>query len=354
MKKTDKLLTIAIPAYNSASYLGRCLESLLISESLRAKVQVIIMNDGSRDSTSEIAHDYAAKYPQLFTVIDKENGNYGSCMNRALSIAEGKFFRTLDSDDTYDKEAFSTFLGELELSDADMIFCERYVYYEETSKRDHLKFNLSLPLHKDVQPSSSYWEDSSLLKIRHVSSLCYKTELLRRINFHWDENVFYTDTEYDFIPLRYVHKVRFVPSPVYVYFIGRNDQSTKPEVLRKNFHSLDVVANRLLDDFVKYANTNDVMYPLQKSYLMEELFLFYLTLRYDGLKHRKEVEVVERKLGNLNDIYSEFNNEKLYFGPNFIKTYRQGMLPYLVRLYMFRIKRIKWLRRIFGKQMLDD
>ena len=350
----NKLLTIAIPAYNSEAYLGRCLESLLVPEKLRSIVQVVIVNDGSKDSTSKIAHDYADKYPHFFTVVDKENGNYGSCMNRALSIAEGKYFRTLDSDDTYDKNAFVSFLNDLEHSDADMVFCERYVYYEETSEKIHLKFDQQLPLHKDVVPVASYWENPSLLKIRHVSSLCYKTALLRRICFHWDEGIFYTDTEFDFIPLRYVKNVRFIPSPVYIYFIGRNDQSTKPDVLRRNFHSLNVVANCLLDDFTIYADKKNSMYPLQKSYLVEELFLFYLTLRYDGLKHKKDIDTVEKKLVLLDDIYQEFNNENLYFGPNFIRTYRKSILLYLIRLCIYHIKRIKWLRHLFGKEILEN
>ena len=99
----EKLLTVVIAAYNMEKYLPRCLDSIM-SEKVRDRVQVIVINDGSKDKTSEIAHRYEDKCPDYITVIDKENGNYGSCMNAGVSIATGKYFRTLDADDWYNTQ----------------------------------------------------------------------------------------------------------------------------------------------------------------------------------------------------------------------------------------------------------
>ena len=71
----QKLLTIVIPTYNMQAYLNRCLDSLVVCDSLIGLIDVLVVNDGSRDDSSAIAHKYEESYPQSFRVIDKENGN---------------------------------------------------------------------------------------------------------------------------------------------------------------------------------------------------------------------------------------------------------------------------------------
>ena len=69
----DKLLTIVIASYNKEDILPRCLDSLIISQELMKKLQVLVVNDGSKDKTFEIAQHYQDLYPYCFTAIDKEN-----------------------------------------------------------------------------------------------------------------------------------------------------------------------------------------------------------------------------------------------------------------------------------------
>ena len=76
----EKLISIIIPTYNMEAYILKALESLVIPRNLDA-LDVLVINDGSKDRSSELAHSFADKYPQSFRVIDKENGNYGSCIN---------------------------------------------------------------------------------------------------------------------------------------------------------------------------------------------------------------------------------------------------------------------------------
>lgn len=90
------------------AYIGKCLDSLLIPEF--DAVEVLVVNDGSKDRSSEIAHSYADRYPGSIRVIDKPNGNYGSCINAALPLATGRYIKVLDADDTFDTAAFSSFV----------------------------------------------------------------------------------------------------------------------------------------------------------------------------------------------------------------------------------------------------
>ena len=83
-----KILTVVIPTYNMEKYLDRCLTSLIVTNNdLLERLEVLVVIDGAKDRSSEIAHSYQIRYPQTFIVIDKENGNYGSCVNRGVAEA---------------------------------------------------------------------------------------------------------------------------------------------------------------------------------------------------------------------------------------------------------------------------
>lgn len=89
----EKILTIVIPTYNMQDYLRRCLDSLIVPEEQMKHLEVLVVNDGSKDNSSAIAHEYQDKYPDTFRVIDKENGNYGSCVNRGLRMRQESILR---------------------------------------------------------------------------------------------------------------------------------------------------------------------------------------------------------------------------------------------------------------------
>ena len=107
----DKVLSVIVPSYNMEAYLPRCLGSLVVDDkALLQKLDVIVVNDGSKDRTSEIAHEFESKYPGVFRVIDKTNGHYGSCINAALPVAEGEYVKVLDADDSVDTNEFEKLL----------------------------------------------------------------------------------------------------------------------------------------------------------------------------------------------------------------------------------------------------
>ena len=116
----NKILSIAIPTYNMERYLGRCLDSLVAARRTDA-LEIIVVNDGSTDCSSEIAHRYAKEHPNSIIVIDKKNGNYGSCVNAALKVATGKYFRVLDSDDWVDTDGLVQLLDKLKNAEADAV-----------------------------------------------------------------------------------------------------------------------------------------------------------------------------------------------------------------------------------------
>ena len=106
----SKILTVIVPSYNMEKYLPKCLGSLVVAPELMERLEVLVVNDGSTDRTSDIAHEFATKYSNSFRVIDKANGHYGSCINAALRVAMGRYVKILDADDSFDPDEFSKFI----------------------------------------------------------------------------------------------------------------------------------------------------------------------------------------------------------------------------------------------------
>ena len=106
-----KYITFAVPCYNSESYMRRCIDSLLAAGD---KAEIIIINDGSSDATGEIAAEYERLHPEIVRAVNKENGGHGSGVNLGLSMAEGVYFKVVDSDDWLDDKALQKFMERLE------------------------------------------------------------------------------------------------------------------------------------------------------------------------------------------------------------------------------------------------
>ena len=106
-----KLLTFAIPCYNSAAYMRNCIESLLPGGD---EVEILIVDDGStKDNTAEIADEYEKNYPGICRAIHQENGGHGEAVNAGLRNATGFFYKVVDSDDWVDWNAYQAILAKL-------------------------------------------------------------------------------------------------------------------------------------------------------------------------------------------------------------------------------------------------
>lgn len=332
----EKILTIAIAAYNKEDLLPRCLDSLIVSPKLMEKVQVLVINDGSKDKTLEIAQKYQEQYPYYFTAIDKENGNYGSVMNRAIELAEGKYFRTLDADDWFDKDAYSEFLNDLEKTNADMIISQKLKF--KASSNDYIDKPLPVDqkMYSDIDSTDVNWKDPYIQRNLNVQHITYKTSIIRESGLRWIEKICYTDTLFDFWPLRLVKKVRFVPLNVYIYLIGIEEQSMSPQNLNKNFSHFYQVAQALISNFNEHKDVSNPMYPIQVKFLWQIMSFVYPFLlrepKYDnqilGL-HKLCIKIPE--MANITD-------KKVFHNIHYLHVSYEGKLPFLFKA--FRLLRI--------------
>ena len=248
----EKILTIVIPTYNMQDYLRRCLDSMIVPEEQMKQLEVLVINDGSKDNSSAIAHEYQDKYPDTFRVIDKENGNYGSCVNRGLKEATGKYIKILDADDWFDNMEFIKFVIKLtELQKpCDMIvssFTFQYVNEKKSIKQ--------IPV--DVEYEKIY-NFSSFSFVRHKCShmlvmhaITYRADLLKSHNYKQDVGVSYTDLEYDMIPMQFIETLLFLDINLYQYYLGREGQTVSLGVSSKNLNAYLKIYDTLS---IKYSN----------------------------------------------------------------------------------------------------
>ena len=319
----EKLLTIAIAAYNSQDYLPRCLDSLIV-EGVMDKVEILVVNDGSTDNTYAIAQEYEKNYPGYFIAIDKPNGNYGSVMNAAIKRAKGKYFRTLDSDDWFNRDGYVEFVKQLEQTDADLVVTKRIVHKAVDNSESIEEYDSKVETNSDLP--IEYVIDNLNTVIRHliIMSICYRTDMIRSSGLKWSEGVFYTDMEFRFWPLHLVKKVRFVDAALYVYFVGRDDQSMSYTSLMKNFHSFDVVANKLVDRYIEIYNPQSPIDRIQHKYIIDALGHFYKNLIYEGEKNLKSFKVMEEKIKKIPGLYEEIGEKAVAKGVKYLKYYRNS------------------------------
>ena len=242
-----KILTIAIPSYNSMDYMRNCIESLLPGGE---DVEILIVDDGSKDETPAIADEYEAKYPGIIRAIHQENGGHGEAVNAGLRNATGFFYKVVDSDDWVDAEAYQKILDFLkeavkEEEPLDMLL-SNYVYEKVGAK--HKK----VIQYHSILPENRYfgWEEIGHFHASQnilMHSVIYRTELLRSFQFELPKHTFYVDNIFVYWPLPYVKKMYYLDVDFYRYFIGRDDQSVNEKVMIKRIDQ-QIRVNKLMAD----------------------------------------------------------------------------------------------------------
>ena len=246
-----KLLSIAIPCYNSEAYMAKCIESLLIGGE---EVEIIVVNDGSKDRTAEIAREYQEKYPTIVKAVNKENGGHGSAVNAGLENATGLYFKVVDSDDWVDAEAYKAILCKLaELAGSrpilDMLI-SNFVYDKVGVKKKKVMKYSSLSMPKDKL--FTWREVGHFFKGQYIlmHSVIFRTKMLKECGIRLPEHTFYVDNLFVFEPLPYVKNMYYMDVDFYHYFIGREDQSVNEQVMISRIDQQLLVNRRMMEYLV--------------------------------------------------------------------------------------------------------
>ena len=262
--------------------LDQCLISLVLDDmSMRERMDVIVVNDGSTDGSSVIAHRYVNKYPEMFSVIEKANGNYGSCVNAALPCVKGKYVRILDADDSYVTANLNEYLCILECQNVDLVL-NNYETIESTG-------NI-------VSKKEFEFKTNQIFKFSEISpdtflpmhAVAYRADIFKEINYKQTEGISYTDMEWVFHPMIKVERVYFFDKPIYSYLLGREGQTVEFEVKMKRVSHTVKSLEKQLQLFKNIPNTI-MAYQYMERLLFRRAAFVYLA----SITNNAQVDLAE-------------------------------------------------------------
>ena len=259
-----KVLTVAIPCYNSEDYMRKAIDHALVGGD---DVEVLVIDDGSSDSTLEIAMDYEQCYPNVVRAIHQENKGHGGAVNTGIREARGIFFKVCDSDDYLDYDSYMKMLEALRKvisGPATLdVFISNYIYDKVGARKKRMmRYVGSFPEERVFT-----WDEieKPLNSHRYIlmHSLTYRTELLRECNFELPEHTFYVDNLVAFTPLIYAKTLYYLNVPLYRYYIGREGQSVNEDIMIKRIDQQLKVTRLMIDsyrpDLIKKKNQADML-----------------------------------------------------------------------------------------------
>ncbi|BAH08254.1 glycosyltransferase [Clostridium kluyveri] len=308
-----KVLTVVIPCYNSAAYMDRAIESLLIGDE---NLEILIVDDGSSDNTSIIADEYEKKYPNIIHTIHKENGGHGDAINTGLKYSKGIYFKVLDSDDWFDKNSLKKVLDILKnminnSKTLDMLIVN-YVYENiNMHKSKSINYKGAMPEEKIFT-----WDDLGHLKNSQnilMHSVIYLTEILKKCNLQLPKHTFYVDNIFVYKPLPYVKTMYYINVDLYRYFIGREDQSVNEKIMIKRIDQQIKVTKIIIDCY----NPMIIECKKLRKYMIKYLVMMMTVSTVLLLKDNTEKSLNKKKelwyyLNSKNrDLYREINKSFL-------------------------------------------
>lgn len=324
MIDVKKVLSIVIPVYNTEKYIKRCIDSIVGSDYVD-DIELIIVSDGSADSSISIVKEYIKKYPKSIFLIEKENGGHGSTINAGLRIASGKYFRVIDSDDWVSTIDFDKYILRLKNEDCDLVvtnYSQEHIYsgtsinYNYSFLNDNIVYNFNDFDLNDL--NGEYFV---------MATSTYKTSLINNGNVSLFEKTFYVDMQYNVQTFLNVTNFVYYDLNVYKYFIGRKDQSNNYNSFVKNKLNHEKVIKYLIDFYVSnkdVISSNRLCYYKKIIYYMlythYTIYCIYDNNKFDAYKNIKRFDKYlkdsDAELYNISNI--GFVKLNRYFGFIFV------------------------------------
>ncbi|MEQ3308461.1 glycosyltransferase [Fusobacterium varium] len=291
-------LSIIVPIYNVEDYLEECLKSLYNIKNI--KLEIILVNDGSKDNSFKIMEKFKEIYPEKTVLINKENGGLSSARNAGMKAAIGEYISFIDSDDFIDVDEFEKFFKEGQKDKLDvMVGNMRYYTPEKTGDslfRSDVVKNIGI-----VNGIDFFWNLFQKPKCfrEEVVDDIYKREFLVKNNIWFNENIVHEDSE--FTPLVYLkaEKVKYIDRAFYFY--RQRTGSIMNKVSEKSIVSLESICEKF---FIECKNLDSIKGKEVLSSLILSFYSVVVYKRYNGAGDWKRVHKRYKEL------YRELKNNK--------------------------------------------
>lgn len=317
-----KILTIVVPAYNVQKYLNKCLDSFIVEEILE-ELEIIIINDGSKDNTAEIAATYTSRYPKTFMLINKTNGGHGSTINTGIRYANGKYFKIVDGDDWIDKLELIHLINDLKISDSDLIANN----YNIVKENNGSSVKVNVCMNNKVKNYSMAMNECFF----SMQSFNIKTDILKKNKICIDENSFYVDMEFILYPIPYINKIECSDACVYQYRVGTSTQSVSNAGWYKNRLNHKNVTLKLVAFYsqCKRSNINELKLNYIKKSVLKMVIAHYRVYT----RFSQNIEQLRSEIKN-------FDQELLGLSIELYRISERDMIVWLLRKSDFILLKI--------------
>lgn len=328
---TNPVVTFFIPCYNVISCVERCINSMLHPDILD-KIEILAINDGSKDDTSALLHQFESKYPDIIRVIDKENGGWGTAVNMAIKEARGKYFKEVDADDWVETDNLPTYLAKLEGLNVDYIATNYTEYWKQEDKMHPHTFHQEI--YDNIYSIDDFWNQYPNAWDFPIHAITYRTQFIQDINLTVGKR-YYGDLEYIMRTLPYVKSMIVIPINVTIYFRGSDEQSTSASGYKKHYRDFVELSQRMVRFWNEMPNVNDRLKLSLKNAIMGSVGRSYelmMSTEFAGNNSgiRQEIKVY--------DNWVKSNNKEFY---DYCGALRKKGCPYIKIWRMFHINILK-------------
>lgn len=290
-------VTVIIPVYNGKDYINRCIDSVL-KQSLK-DIQIIVVNDGSTDSTLEFLTEYDNKNENL-TIINIENSGQGIARNIAIKKAKGKYLYFMDSDDYLHPDILLKMYKEAEYVRADLVVCP---YYRVDQNGNVICIEMNKENAGLLDLNTSPWNK------------LFRRDIWVRYNIKYAEKLWYEDLEATLCYVLVANNIVYLSDPMY-YYVQRSDSSINKfdERIEDIFQVLDNVYNFSLTHqlFEKYY------FELEYFFMMHLIF-GHLSRSASEPRFFKRLGYIKRTKKYLKNKFPNYHKNK-YFKISYLKN----------------------------------
>lgn len=229
-------VSVIVPIYNVEKYLEKCINSLL-SQTLE-DIQIILVNDGSKDNSGNIAKEYEKNNKDRVIYVEKENGGLSDARNYGLKYATGDFIAFLDSDDYIEKNAYEEMYNKAIEENADYVECD-FIW----------EFHNKIRVDKQY-PYKNKKEMLSFVRVVAWNKLI-KRQLITDNNLEFPKGLRYEDVEFTYKLIPFVNRFAYVDKP-FIHYVQREDSIANVQ----NERTAEIFT--VLDNVIEFYKKNNI------------------------------------------------------------------------------------------------
>ena len=308
-------VSVIVPVYNVEKYLEKCLNSL-VNQTLD-NIEIIIVNDGTKDNSEEIIKKFIEKYPQKIVYLKKENGGLSDARNFGIPYAKGEYIAFLDSDDYVEKDIYKEMYELAKKENSDMVECDFLWEYPDKTREDI---------------GQVYNGKKEMLeKVRVVAwNKLIRRSILEKTQIQFPKGLRYEDVEFTYKLIPHLNKISFLKKP-YIHYIQRENSISNVQ----NERTKEIFT--VLDNVITYYTENNFYdeYKEELEYVYTRFLLCSSLLRMVKINDKDiRKNMIKTTWENLNTKFPNWkNNEILKKNKSLKDRYMKSVNKFTYKIY---------------------